>query len=227
MIRAIAVDDEPLALEVIKKHAEKTDILQLEATFVNAFEAMDFLNEHDIDLLFLDIKMPDISGIDFYGRLTNKPLLVFTTAYPEHAVTGFELDAIDYLLKPFALDRFQKCCQKVLIQLESNPKTLGHIFIKDGYTLLKVYLKDILFLEATGNYIRYVLSDREILTRATIKETLQLLPPSIFFQTHRSFIVNKMHIDKIEKQQIAIQCFEIPIALSFAQQVKQVLNENQ
>jgi two-component system, LytTR family, response regulator len=111
-MKAIAIDDEPLALEIIKAHASKVPFLELGATYTDAFKALEYLQRESVDLLFLDIKMPDISGIDFFGSLSRKPLVIFTTAYTEHAVTSFELDAVDYLLKPFSLARFIKGCNK-------------------------------------------------------------------------------------------------------------------
>ncbi|MBD1431421.1 response regulator transcription factor [Sphingobacterium sp. DN00404] len=222
MIKAIAIDDEPIALEIVKAHAEKTPFLSLETTFINAFEAIDYLRKNEIDLLFLDVKMPDISGIEFYNSLLRKPLLVFTTAYSEHAVTGFELEAIDYLLKPFTFVRFLKACNKAHEILQNKIDTIpSHIFIKDGYDTVKVLLDDILFIEATGNYMRYALPEKEILTRATIKETINLLPPQSFMQVHRSFIVNTSKVEKIERHQITIQSHVIPVGGSYIDIVKQ------
>lgn len=220
MIKAIAIDDEPFALEVIRKHAKKIPFLQLEATFVNAFEAIDYLLQNEIDLLFLDIKMPDISGIDFYNSLIRKPLLIFTTAYFEHAVTGFELEALDYLLKPFTFARFLKACNKAQAGLQNKMRIPTYTFIKDGYEMLKVYYDNVLFVEATGNYMRYVLEDREILTRATMKETIELLPGDKFFQSHRSFIINEDKIAKIERHQITIGFHRIPVGSSYVDSLK-------
>lgn len=220
MIKAIAIDDEPFALEVIRKHAKKIPFLQLEATFVNAFEAIDYLLQNEIDLLFLDIKMPDISGIDFYNSLIRKPLLIFTTAYFEHAVTGFELEALDYLLKPFTFARFLKACDKAQDGLQNKMRIPTYTFIKDGYEMLKVYYDNVLFVEATGNYMRYVLEDREILTRATMKETIELLPGNKFFQSHRSFIINEDKIAKIERHQITIGSHRIPVGPSYVDSLK-------
>lgn len=217
MIQAIAIDDEPIALEIIELYAKKVPFLSLEKTFINAFEALEYLKDNRIDLLFLDIKMPDISGIDFYTSLTVKPHVVFTTAYSEHAVIGFELEAVDYLLKPFSFPRFLKACNKVndlvsLTQLENKP---DYIFIKDGFEVVRIDLDEILYLEATGNYIRFVAKEREILTRMTIKEALELLPKEQFIQVHRSFIINLFQVDKMEKHQIVISKNTIPVSSSF------------
>src|SRR5690606_13267533 len=184
MINAIAIDDEPIALEIIEIYAQKVPFLSLEKKFTNAFEALDYLKDNQVELLFLDIKMPDISGIDFLTSLIIKPHVIFTTAYSEHAVTGFELEATDYLLKPFSFPRFLKACNKVsdLVSLRQHDSKADHIFVKDSFDVVRIDLMDILFLEATGNYIRYVLKDREILTRMTIKEAIEVLPKNQFIQ---------------------------------------------
>ncbi|HMR19005.1 MAG TPA: LytTR family DNA-binding domain-containing protein [Sphingobacterium sp.] len=221
MIKAIAIDDEPIALDIVSMYAEKTPFLNLEAVFVNAFDAIDYLNKNDIDLLFLDIKMPDISGIDFYNSLARKPLLIFTTAYPEHAVTGFELEAIDYLLKPFAFPRFLKACNKAFEITQNKTESPTHIFVKDSFDTVRILLDDIRFVEATGNYVRYILSDREILTRATVRETLELLPGQLFLQVHRSFIVNCNHVEKIERHQLKIATYTIPVSTSYLAEVRE------
>src|SRR6187402_2000797 len=154
-MKAIAVDDEPIALDIVRSHASKVPFLELKAEFTDAFKAMEYLQKENIDLLFLDIKMPDISGIDFFNSLSKKPLLIFTTAYSEHAVTSFEMDAVDYLLKPFSLARFMKACNKAyeLYNARNVAETSDHIYIKTGYEQVKILYDDILFLEASGNYV--------------------------------------------------------------------------
>lgn len=219
MIKAIAIDDEPIALEIVKTLASKVPFLTLEATFVNAFDALEYLNKNDVDLLFLDIKMPDISGIEYYSSLVKKPLLVFTTAYSEHAITGFELEAIDYLLKPFTLARFLKACNKAQEIMQSKNMITSHIFIKDGYDIIKIQLEDILFIEATGNYVKYVTTRKLVLTRATMRETLEQLPIQQFVQVHRSFVVNVSHVDKIERHQLTVNEHIIPAGSSFQENI--------
>src|SRR5688572_23629025 len=158
---AIALDDEPLALEVIRSHASKVTFIELKAEFTDAFKALEYLQTETIDLIFLDIKMPDISGIDFFSSLARKPLVIFTTAYSEHAVASFELDAVDYLLKPFSLSRFLKGCNKAyeLYKFRNGETADDHIYLKTGYEQVKVLHDDILYMEATGNYVTFVLKD--------------------------------------------------------------------
>src|SRR5476651_1078782 len=159
MLKAIDIDDEPIALEVIKSLAEHVVFVEVEACFTNSFKAMEHLQKHQTDLIFLDIKMPNISGIDFLRSIPNPPMVIFTTAYSEHAVQSFELDAIDYLLKPFSLPRFLKACNKAyeLHQLKSSGNTSDTLFIKSGYEQLRVALADILYAESVGNYVQFVL----------------------------------------------------------------------
>src|SRR5215218_5933961 len=177
-MKAIAIDDEPIALDVIKAHAAKVPFLDLKATFTDAFLALEYLQKESIDLLFLDIKMPDISGIDFFSSLSRKPLVIFTTAYTEHAVSSFEMDAVDYLLKPFSLARFLKGCNKAyeLYNFRNAAEVTDHIYIKTGYEQVKVMYDEICYVEATGNYVTFVLRDKNILSRSTFIEAINLLP---------------------------------------------------
>ncbi|WP_205601693.1 LytR/AlgR family response regulator transcription factor [Sphingobacterium sp. xlx-130] len=223
MIKAIAIDDEPIALDIIKNYAAKVSFLQLDATFVNAFEAIEHLNKNEVDLLFLDIRMPDISGIDFYDSLVRKPILVFTTAYSEHAITGFEMEALDYLLKPFTFSRFLKTCNKAYDTLQSKRKTPTHIYIKDSHNIVKLDFDEILFIEATGNYMKYVLQTTEILARSTIKEVMEQLPSEVFQQVHRSFIVNLEKISKIERHQLSIASHVIPVSASYGNIIRKTV----
>ncbi|GGB26313.1 MULTISPECIES: LytR/AlgR family response regulator transcription factor [Mucilaginibacter] len=213
MITAIAIDDEPIALDVIRSHAAKVPFVDLKAEFTDAFKAMDYLQREPVDLLFLDIKMPDISGIDLLTCLNKKPLVIFTTAYTEHAVTSFELDAVDYLLKPFALTRFIKACNKAyeLYSFRNTAEVKDYIFLKTGYEQVRVNFDDIYHLEATGNYVNFILKDSKVLTRMTITEVEALLPAEKFIRIHRSFIVAVNKIDKIERHQVTVNGFLLPV----------------
>lgn len=218
-MKAIAIDDEPIALEIIKSHASKVPFLDLKAEFTDAFKALEYLQKENIDLIFLDIKMPDISGIDFYNSLSKKPLLIFTTAYSEHAATSFELDAVDYLLKPFSLSRFIKGCNKAfeLYNFRNAAETADHLYVKTGYEQIKVMYDDILYLEAAGNYVTFVLKDKNILSRSTFIEAINLLPPDKFIRIHRSYIVALNKIDKAERHQVTINNKQIPVGEAYGQ----------
>jgi len=220
---AIAIDDEPIALDIVKAHAAKVPFIDLKATFTNAFEALTYLQQHKTDLIFLDIKMPDISGMDFLKTIKNPPMVVFTTAYSEHAVKSFELDAVDYLLKPFALSRFAKACRKALEPYTLRNKSAkgvspSSIFIKDGYEQIKVLLDDILFVEAAGNYTKIYLQTGKLLsTRVTIADMLLLLPEKKFIRTHRAFIIARDKVNKFDRSQISINDYAIPVGATYAQ----------
>lgn len=219
MIKAIAIDDEPLALEVIRSLAAKVPFLEVKAYFNDAFAAIDYLAKEQVDLLFLDIKMPDISGIELMESLQQKPLVIFTTAYAEHAVTSYELNALDYLLKPFAFTRFLKACNKareqVLLKQKSVP-VADSIFIKAGYDQIKIAFNELLYLEGAGNYMTFVLTDeRKIMSRLTVGEVITLLPTDRFLRVHRSYIVNKDKVDKIERHQLHIGKNVVPVGGAF------------
>ncbi|WP_421946164.1 LytR/AlgR family response regulator transcription factor [Pedobacter sp.] len=216
---AIAIDDEPIALEIIRSHASKVPFIELSATFTNAFEAITYLQNNKVDLIFLDIKMPDISGIDFLKSLSNPPMVIFTTAYTEHAVQSFELDAVDYLLKPFSLSRFLKACNKSheLYNLRNNKVEAksDYIFVKDGYEQVKVDLSDILYVEASGNYTQIQLKDKLISSRITINDLADLLPKNNFIRCHRAFIISKDKVSKFDRNQIWIDDKIIPIGATY------------
>ncbi len=218
-MKAIAIDDEPLALEVIKAHASKVPFVELAHVFTDALKALEFMQKEKVDLLFLDIKMPDISGIEFFESLSHKPLVIFTTAYSDHAVTSFDLDAVDYLLKPFSLARFIKGCNKAQerfhFRQDSAPVHENFIFIKDGYDQLKVMFDNILYLEAAGNYVTFQLKDRKILTRSTLNEAMNLLPKERFIRVHRSYAVALEKVQKIERHQVTLENKRIPISGAF------------
>lgn len=176
MLTAIAIDDESMALEVIKSHASKVPFLSLREVFTNPMKGLEYLQENSVDVLFLDIKMPDISGLEIAGLIPKDTMVIFTTAYSEHAVKSFELDALDYLLKPFSLPRFIKACQKAkdLKTLKSGKKE--SIFIKSGSEQMKIAFGSLLYCEASGNYVTFHLSSEKILSRMTFSELEQLLP---------------------------------------------------
>ena len=215
-LTAIAIDDEPQALEVIKLHAAKVPFLDLKASFTDAFDAIAWLQTNRVDLLFLDIKMPDISGVDVVKCLPKVPMVVFTTAYSDYAVEGFELDAVDYLLKPFSLARFLKACTKALdMHTLRSEKGQEFIFIKTGYEEEKVLLDDILYIEAEGNYLIFRLKNRKLLSRQTMGDLLQTLPSDRFVRVHRSFCVALDKIEKMARQEITVAEQAIPIGASY------------
>jgi DNA-binding LytR/AlgR family response regulator len=230
MLTAVAIDDEPMALEVIRNLSAKIPFLELTACYTNAYEAMGYLRTEKTDLLFLDIKMPDISGIEFLKSLTDPPMVIFTTAYSEHAVQSFELDAIDYLLKPFSPSRFLKACNKAheLYALKkggagtTDAAAPSHIFIKSGYGLIRIELKDILYVESLGNYMQFVLPEEKILSRLTMNEVEELLPAAGFVRIHRSYIVSSTKVHRIEKSSVWIKGKELPVGAGYAEKIEKI-----
>ncbi len=220
MIRAVAIDDESFALEVIKSHASKVPFLDLQAVFTDAIKGLEYLKTEAVDLLFLDINMPDISGIDLAGLVPRKTLVVFTTAYSDYAVKGFELDALDYLLKPFSLSRFLQACQKAQEWIALQPKDEpDFLFVKTSAAQVRIDFPTLLYCESQGNYVVFQVGKQKISSRMTLAETEKLLP-SYFIRVHRSFLVNKHRVDKIERHQLWVSNFPIPISSSFQEQIK-------
>jgi DNA-binding LytR/AlgR family response regulator len=221
MLTCIAIDDEPLALEVLKKYIAKIYFLDLKGTFTDPFEAQKLMDTTPVDILFLDIQMPDINGIEF-SRIVNKKntAIVFTTAFSEYAVEGFNVDAIDYLLKPIEYDRFLKAVYKAkeyVDYLTSQELQEGYIFVKSDYQMVKVNLKEILYIEGLDDYIKIYLQGRSILTLTTLKTIALKLPPREFIRAHRSYIVPISKIEHISKSKIRIGDKEIPIGVSYSE----------
>ena len=229
MLKAIAIDDEPLALDVIKGFTEKVVFVDMAGYYTNAFEAINFLKKNNVDLIFLDVKMPDINGFDFIRSLSNPPMIIFTTAYSEYAVEGFELNAIDYLLKPFSLSRFLKSVNKAYeqLRLKNNNASAASaglsVFIKSGYEQIQVDLDDIMYAESNGNYVVLVLENKKITSRLSMSEAEALLPATDFVRVHRSYIVSKRHIRKIDKKNIWIQQTEIPIGTAYISEIEKII----
>lgn len=223
MIKAIAIDDEPIALDIIRRYAEQIPYLNLEKQFLNGLEAKEYLQHNEAQLMFLDVRMPDINGIDLFKGLEEKPLVIFSTAYSEYALSGFELEALDYLLKPYTFDRFEKAVirAKELLELKGVIDNNPSLFVKDGYQMIKIDLKEVLALQAVGNYIRFILEGREVLARMTIKEFLSEWADDSFLQVHRSYIINTNKISKLDRHSIWIKDMEIPIGGSYLEEVKE------
>lgn len=223
MISAIAIDDESYALEVIKSHASKVPFLELRETFTNPIQGLEYLKNESIQLVFLDINMPDISGIDLAALLPKETVVIFTTAYSDYAVKGFELDALDYLLKPFNLSRFLKACQKAQDWIDLQPKNEpAFLFVKTSEGQVRVDFSDLLFCEAQGNYVTFQLADQKVMSRMTLSEIEKLLP-SFFIRTHRSFLANKTLVNKVEKHQLHLHGFPVPVSSSYLDHVLEKL----
>lgn len=221
MIEAIAIDDELPALEIIKLFSEKSGLISLQKTFNKPADGLKYVNKFPVDLLFLDINMPSLSGIDLAKELKQETKLIFTTAYSEFAVEGFNLNAVDYLLKPFTFERFMQAVNKVNQQL--NTPAIGNnaaaIYIRADYKLIRINLDDILFLEGLDDYLKLHLENaKPIVARLTIKNMLERLPSPQFLRVHRSFVVNMNKITGFKSKTIYIANDEIPVGNSFEEQ---------
>ncbi|MFN7120235.1 MAG: LytR/AlgR family response regulator transcription factor [Saprospiraceae bacterium] len=232
-MNCIAIDDEPFALEVIRAHAAKVPYLQLQSTFRNAIHAIDYLQNNVIDLIFLDIQMPDLTGLHFLQSLSQKPMVIFTTAYSEYAVESYNFSAVDYLLKPIEFPRFLTAVNKAqeLFSLKNKSESIpavknaphpDFIIIKSGSVLHKITLSDILFLQSDGNYIHFYLVDnRKILTRMTVSEVIDQLPKEDFIRVHKSYIIALSHIIWIDTHQLKIGQHLIPISKTYREELLQ------
>ena len=194
MIRAIAIDDEPLALQIVNHFCEQIDFVSLEKTFTRQNEALKYLNKYPVDLIFLDIQMPNKNGIDFFKLLETDVMVIFTTAHSEFAVEGFNVNATDYLLKPFSFERFEAAVQKARNEylFKNNTAVQTHLMIRADYKLHRIEFDDILLLEGLDDYIQIHLKQKtKILARISMKNILEKLPSTKFLRVHRSFIIPK------------------------------------
>jgi len=224
MISCIAIDDEPKALEVIERYCGKTGIVDLKATFREPLKAIEFLNSEKVDLIFLDINMPDLSGMQLVQTLSPRPMIIFTTAYSHYAVESYDLNALDYLLKPITFERFLAAVNKVAAALSPKNTTANEdeptVFIKSGPQTYQVKVADILYLEKDGNYITVHLKDKNILIRENMGDIFDLVPQTDFLRVHKSYVVAIKHISMIEVHQLVINGEKIPIGSTYREALK-------
>ena len=235
-ISCIAIDDEPLAVKKISAYIQKTSFLELVAECRSAFEAMEILNNRAIQLLFIDINMPDLSGLEFVKSLTDKPYIVFTTAYSEYAVEGFQVDAADYLLKPVNYSSFPKAANKVknLIDLNTNSQkesiraTASHLFVKSDYKLIRIELDDIRYIESQHEYIKiHLVNNKPVMTQLSMKSIEEQLPSDRFMRVHRSFIVNLKRVSVVERNRIVFDGkVYIPVSEQYKENFQAYLDGN-
>jgi DNA-binding LytR/AlgR family response regulator len=241
MMSCIAIDDEPLALELIEDFIGKVPFLKLSGRCRNGFEALELLQNEKIDLMFLDINMPDLSGIQLLKSIQNKPMVIFTTAYQQYALEGYTLDVIDYLVKPIPFDRFikaankaheyfllkQKAAQPAPVVVQNMKPEQEYLFVKADYQIVKLNFQDILYIEGLKDYIKIYLEgkDKPVLTLMSMKAMEEKLPSNDFIRVHRSFIVSIRKIDFIQKSKIWIGQKIIPIGELYQNHVSQLFNE--
>lgn len=236
MINAIIVDDEPLAQDVLEAHLMKIPEVNLVAKCDNAIEARKVLSENDIDLVYLDIQMPEITGIEFVKSLTNPPSIIFTTAFDNYAVEGFELNAIDYLLKPISIERFMKATTKALDMIESShlsqaaeidSSTDDYMFVKADKKLVKVNYSDVIYIEGLKDYVIIKRNDKRIITLQTMKSLESKLPSDIFLRIHRSYIVNLKKIEAIMGNMVEVnekgQVKHLPVGKNYRDELLAII----
>jgi two-component system LytT family response regulator len=219
-MKCIILDDEPLAIDVLQDYVRKLPLLQWGGSFRDPVEALTFLKTHPIDLIFLDMNMPGLNGIQFLKSLRTKPLVIFTTAYSQYAVESYEHDAVDYLLKPIEFDRFCRAVAKAqeIRELKSKTKEAEQkktILIKSGTGYRNLHFDEILFLKGTGNYVTFVLPQRKVLSLLSMKQACKILPGERFVRIHKSFIVNVERIEFIEKERVKIGEHFLPMGESY------------
>jgi DNA-binding LytR/AlgR family response regulator len=231
-IKCIIVDDEPLAIEIMESYVQKVEQLQLKGSFRNAVMAFSFLQSNPVDLIFLDIQMPKLTGIDFLRTLKNPPKVIFTTAYRDYALDGFELEVVDYLLKPIPFDRFLKAVGRVMPQLVntvtiSNTGEPGEqpIFFRVDKKMVKVNINDILYIESVKDYVKVKTLSKEITTQQKISYLEESLPKNLFLRIHRSFIVAISKIESYSATEIDIGNTQLPIGRNYKNDVLKVLSK--
>jgi DNA-binding LytR/AlgR family response regulator len=239
MINVIIVDDEPLAQDVLETYLDRIPELNLVKKCGNALEANEALQQHDIDLMFLDIQMPQLTGTDFLRPLKHPPLVIFTTAYPNYALDGFELNALDYLLKPISFERFLKAVNKATEQLDLQQKgkavsdtaeEAGFIFVKADKKLVKVNFEDVIYIEGLKDYVIIRMGDQRVITLQTMKSLEDKLPQDIFRRVHRSYIVNLNKIEAVVGNMIEVQekgqAKHIPVGKNYRDELLELINQN-
>lgn len=231
MIRYLIIDDESIAHDIIKGYCDMLPNFQLEKNCYDAIEALSYLSEHKVDLIFLDLNMPKLKGFEFLKTLTNPPKVIVTTAYKEYALDGYELNIVDYLLKPFSFERFLKAVNKA-IDIQDKPETRSvikdentgeTIFLRSNKKYIQVEIKDILFMESQGNYVKVVTNKESILVRDKVSNLLTKFSKDDFVQVHKSFAVAKVQIKSIEGNRIFIKEYQIPIGKMYKEEIGRLL----
>lgn len=230
MINCIAIDDEPLGLMLLETYCAQFKEISLLKSFTNLSEAISFLSNNEVDLLFLDVQMPDMNGIDFFKTYGESKMVIFTTAFSEYAIDGFNLNAVDYLLKPFDYERFCLACQKA-VRIHQNKQVqsdrdVQFITVKSEYKIMNLAVDRIVYIESKDDYVKLFLNDGKFLmSKITTRGMLSKLPERLFIQIHRSYIVNKNYIQSVSATQLVIQQKEFPIGKKFKENVQANIRE--
>ena len=244
-IRCLLLDDEPLARQVLRTYAERLPFLHVAGECANALEAYDFLRQQEVDLIFCDIEMPQISGLDFLKALPHRPLVILSTAFEQYALAGFELDVVDYLLKPVAFDRFWRALEKVKGRLagqqwqgqpaplpppastEATPAPEAFITIKENGSLVKIALADIHYVEAMKDYVKIFTTERRLVAYLTLKKLEETLPAAQFMRVHKSYIVRNAGIQALQGNMLELATsVQIPVGMQYREAVLRVLHQH-
>jgi two-component system LytT family response regulator len=239
MIRCIAIDDESLALDLLEDNIRRTPFLKLLKSFTSGFDALEFLRQEPVELIFLDIRMPDLTGLQLLKVIQPKPLVILITAYEKYALEGFELDVVDYLLKPVPYERFLKAVTKAreLILLrraalalstkEETAPSSGYIFVKSDYKQVRIDFSEILYIEGLKDYIKIYNGEKPVITQMSMKSISEKLPEKDFMRVHRSFIINVHRIQYVQRMHIRVGNKDIPIGENYRDQFFNAINQNQ
>ena len=223
MIKAIAIDDEPPALDVIENFCGKIDFIDLQKTFTKPTEALKYLRKFPVDLLFLDIQMPSLTGIEFYKAVQQDTKVIFTTAHSQYAVEGFNLQAVDFLLKPYTFERFSQAVNRANDTIgqsgQGDSASEQFLFVRADYSLVKINIADILYIEGLDDYLKiHILNQKTIVTRMTMKAVLKKLQPKDFVRIHRSFIVPFKRVESVKNKVVLLEGKELPVGNSYEEE---------
>ncbi len=229
MLKAFLIDDEPKALQLLANYIERIPFMELEGEARDPMVALEKLQKVDVDVIFLDINLPNLSGIEFYKSLDRPPAVIFTTAYPEFAVQGFELEALDYLVKPITFTRFLKACNRLAKNAKKekeqdappgNHALTDLVYVKSGPVMHKLLWQDIQYLEKDENYVIYHTQDKKVLSRQSLSDLEHILP-SYFVRIHKSYTVSLLHVQTMEREQVALSNCRLPVGNTYRQQLQE------
>lgn len=231
MLKCVVIDDEPLARQLLLDYCRRVPFIEAVADFSTGVAALDYLNRHPVDFVFLDIKMPDLSGLDLAGLVNKEARIIFTTAFVEHAIDGFELDAVDYLLKPFDFPRFLKAVNKLkdvgyVTHDNQDLNTTGHLFAKDGHSLIKLRYNEIKYIQGQRDYVKFVAKEKTVMSLMNMRDLEQELPANQFIRIHQSYIVNMEFIELIANDKVKLGETYLPISQTYKRHFKAFLRAN-
>lgn len=229
MLKCVVIDDEPLARQLLIDYCDRVPFVEVVRDFSTGITALEYLNHNLVDFIFLDIKMPDLSGLDLASVLKKDVKIIFTTAFVEHAIDGFELDAVDYLLKPFDFPRFLKAVSKVKNRGNSkeeisSAKSSGHLFAKDGRSLVKLRYDEIKYVQGQKDYVKFVATDKMVMSLMNMRDLERELPSDLFIRIHQSYIINSEYIELVANDKVKIGEEFLPVSLTYKRHFKAFLS---